>query len=100
MGVEVVPNEIHAAAAKLETAASTARRHVPDEVKGVADALAGSESAGAATTLATTWGRRFRGWARRTDALATGMHESARTWSDTDATSRARSERLAREGVL
>ena len=100
MGVKVVPEEIRAAAGKMEAAASGVRTHCPTEVSGVSDALPGSQSAGAATTLGTTWQGRFRGWATRTETHATGMREAARTWDSTDHTNSARLEKMAREGVL
>jgi len=100
MGVAVVPAEIRTAASKLEAAAGGVRDHCPTEVSGVSDALPGSESAGAAGTLAGTWETRFRGWATRTDAQAKGLREAADTWATTDHTNAARMEKMAREGVL
>ena len=100
MGVKVVPEEIRSAAGKMEAAASGVRNHCPTEVSGVSDALPGSQSATAASTLGTTWQGRFRGWARRTDELATSMRAAAGTWDSTDHTNAARLEKMAREGVL
>ena len=100
MGVKAGPEEIRAAAAKMEAAAGGVRDHAPTEVSGVSDALPGSQSAAAATTLGTTWQGRFRGWARRTDEHATSMREAARTWDSTDHTNAARMEKMAREGAL
>jgi hypothetical protein len=100
MGVEVVPDQIRDAAAKMDAAASGVRSNAPTDIDGVAGALPGSQSAGAATTLASTWKSRFNGWARRTDAHVTGMREAADTWASTDHTNAARMEKMAREGVL
>lgn len=100
MTVSVVPQEIRTAAGKMDACVSTVRSHVPTEVGGIADALPGSQSAGAASTLHTTWGSRFRGWANDAEAHASGLRTSADNWTDTDLSVRARQERLAREGVL
>jgi len=100
MGVKVVPQEIRAAANKLETAAETVREHIPSDVSGVAAALPGSLSGPKATALATTWRKRFGGWARRADKTVESLRASADTWAETDHTNAARLEKLAREGVL
>jgi hypothetical protein len=100
MGVSVVPGEIRSAAGKMEDAATGVRGNVPTDVSGIADALPGSESAGAAGTLGTTWQTRFRGWAKRVDTHVAGMRSAADDWASTDHTNAARMEKLAREGVL
>jgi hypothetical protein len=100
MGVEVVPRDIRAAAGELETAAGTVRDHIPTEVRRVSTLLPGSASGPKATALSATWRRRFGGWAGQADQQVEALRSSADTWQRTDAGSAARSEKLAREGVL
>lgn len=93
---EVVPDRIRTAAGTMSSAASEARRHKPDDVRGVAEALPGSSSAPLATTLATTWGKRFGDWATDVESHAGSMRTAADHWGDVDAATRARMERQAR----
>ena len=93
---EVVPDKIRTAAGTMSAAATESRKHKPDEVGGVADALPGSTSGPAATTLAATWATRFSAWSTDVEAQATSMQTSADHWADIDAATRARLERQAR----
>lgn len=95
--VEVVPDRIRAAATRMGTAATESRKHKPDEVGGVADALPGSTSGPLSTTLATTWGTRFGGWATAVESHVQAMRDAAEHWDETDAGVRARAEKQARE---
>src|SRR3546814_8169431 len=56
------------------------------------------ESAKHATTLSTTWTKRFTGWSKRVDDHVTGLNKSAEDWDETDAATRARNEKMARIG--
>lgn len=96
MAVEVVPQEIRAAARDLQTCVSTVRSHTPTEVGRVAGALPGSTSAGRATALAGAWRRRFGRWARSADDQVEAMRTAADNWDETDHTQAARQERVAR----
>jgi hypothetical protein len=96
MGVSVVPGKIRTAAGKINEAATESRNHKPDEIGGVADALPSSTSGPLASTLATTWGKRFGEWATAAADHATSMQTAADSWADTDVASRARAERQAR----
>ncbi|HEY9564883.1 MAG TPA: hypothetical protein VIR30_14050 [Nocardioides sp.] len=95
---EVVPDQIRAAAKKMKTAADESRTHKPDEIGDVATAMPNSESAKHATTLSTTWTKRFTGWSKRVDDHVTGLNKSAEDWDETDAATRARNEKMARIG--
>ncbi|KRF15425.1 hypothetical protein ASG90_12055 [Nocardioides sp. Soil797] len=93
---KAVPDEIRDAAGKMTSAATESRKHKPDEVGGVAEALPSSTAGPLATTLGETWKTRFSGWAKDVDTQATSMKSAADTWGDTDAATRARMERQAR----
>lgn len=70
-GVSVETNALGRAGTKMKDAATGAGDANPaDDLAGIGEGMAGSQSAGAATTLASTWRTRFRTW--KTDAEGHG----------------------------
>lgn len=90
---EVVPADIRKAATKLRQAATGVRGHVPVEVKQVSDALPSSASAGPAARVSAAWDKRFHNWAKRADAQAHGMDNSAAAWEKTDENNAAKANK-------
>lgn len=91
MNNEVTPGEIQKAASRLRDAVEAVRKHVPTEVKQIAEAMPGSDSAGPAGQLSSTWKTRYNSWATDTEKHAKTMDEVAKNWTKVD-------EHIAAEG--
>jgi hypothetical protein len=96
---EIVPQDIRAAADKMETAVTAVDANIPTGVSAVSTALPGSQSAGAATTLAETWRTAYRSWVSDGTSHVASLRRHADDWVETDLAQAARMERLAREGM-
>lgn len=66
--IEVTTYDVTTAAGKFKSAASDVRAADPSgDLSPVSSALSGSESASAASTLATEWKQQWKDWARAAD---------------------------------
>ena len=96
---EIVPQDIRAAATKMETAVTAVDANIPTGVSAVSTALPGSQSAGAASTLADTWRTAYTTWVGDATKHVASLRRHADDWVETDLAQAARMERLAREGM-
>lgn len=84
-GVDVETNAVIKAAKEIESAAAGVNRGDPhSDVDKIADALPGSSSAGAASTLQSKWKTRFSDWERDAETQGTELRASASTYDETD----------------
>ncbi|MFC7493146.1 MULTISPECIES: hypothetical protein [unclassified Nocardioides] len=96
---EIVPQEIRAAADKMEAAVTAVDANIPTGVNAVSTALPGSQSAGAATSLTETWRTAYQSWVSDGTTHVAALRRHADDWVETDLAQAARMERLAREGM-
>jgi hypothetical protein len=96
---EIVPQDIRAAATKMESAVTAVDANIPTGVSAVSTALPGSQSAGAAGTLADTWRTAYTTWVSDATKHVASLRQHADDWVETDLAQAARMERLAREGM-
>lgn len=84
-GVEVETNALGRAGKQMQLAAQGAEKGNPsDDLAGIGKAIPGSLSAAAATTLSTTWGKRFTRWKTDAGQNGTDMIDSADTYVASD----------------
>ena len=95
----IVPRDIRAAAAAMESAVAAVDAHVPTAVGDVASALPGALSAASATRLAETWRTAYAAWVRDATGHVAALRRHADDWVETDRAQAARMERLARENL-
>lgn len=96
---DIVPQDIRAAADKMETAVTAVDANIPTGVGDVASAMPGSTSASAASTLADTWRTAYTSWVTDGRSHITSLRRHADDWVETDLATAARMERLARENI-
>ncbi|NYG59667.1 hypothetical protein BJ980_002590 [Nocardioides daedukensis] len=85
-GTEVITNDVTRAAAQIKAAAKDVASADPSEdLTIIGTALPGSKSATAATTLSTTWEKRFTNWKKDAKDQSAEMVASADTYDQADA---------------
>jgi hypothetical protein len=96
---DIVPQDIRAAATKMETAVTAVDANIPTGVSAVSTAMPGSQSAAAASTLADTWRTAYQSWVKDATGHVASLRQHADDWVETDLAQAARMERMAREGM-
>ena len=96
---DIVPQDIRAAADKMEAAVTAVDANIPTGVGDVASAMPSSASAGAASALTDTWRTAYQAWVKSGTAHVSALRKHADDWVETDHAQAARMERLARGGM-
>lgn len=84
-GYEVVQADLRAAGQQIEAAGTGVKGADPSgRVGEVSAAMPGSQSAGAATSLSSTWRTRFDSWAEDAEGQATRLRDAATEYDNSD----------------